>query len=110
MKRPILIYGVPKFQFRMSLNEARQLQKLSAHHYDSTCRSAGAHGGFLYGWVNQLIFEETSELTASWRELDTLLKICEQPTSPEIAQLITHLREAMTFASNIARHWNETYE
>lgn len=110
MKNPILIYGVPKFQFRMSLAEAKQLQELSAHHYDFTCRCAGQLGGFLYGWINQLTYEETNELIASRRELDILMKICEQPASPEITRLITHLRGAMTFASDVARHWNETYE
>ena len=54
----------------------------SKRHYDGHCKSIGEPGGFLYGWRNVILWaadrgESTSEVAATFRELDTLAKLCE---------------------------------
>ena len=73
------------------------LQQLSERHYDGACRAAGAHGGFLYGFINQWKFgnpevngssdrplDELEEIRMTGRQVDMLAKICEAATSGSI--------------------------
>lgn len=57
------------------------LMECSKRHYDGHCKSVGQPGGFLYGWhnlVNHMAPDEaTPDVTASFRELDTLAKLTE---------------------------------
>lgn len=118
MKKQIKIFGVPKFSVPLTLKEAVQLQAMCVTHYDYVCRTAGEPGGFIHGWVNQLSYAPASikeeqngpEINATWRELDTMLKICEQiHMAPEILELARHIRAAMQYAAKIATTWEDTY-
>ena len=52
----IEIVGTPVVFAPFTLEQVSALSKLSGMHYDGTCKRAGAHGGFIYGWVNHLTY------------------------------------------------------
>lgn len=49
------------------------LQNLSFHHYDGTCKAAGAIGGFLYGFIQRWI--TASDDQGEWPENKSLDRI-----------------------------------
>jgi hypothetical protein len=54
------------------------LMDCSKRHYDGHCRSVGQEGQFLYGWNNRVTWANgETTVEASFRELDTLAKLCE---------------------------------
>jgi hypothetical protein len=79
----------PTFRFRISVKEVEVLKMLAKHHYDFTCKSTAAVGGFLHGWSNmmykfgpddtvlELTSDETAEVSGTWRDLDLACKILE---------------------------------
>ena len=79
------IFGV---SVRLELTKKRieHLIQQSEIHYDFTCQSAGRHGGFIYGWRNQLELmalrnTNSVEIVTTFREIDTCCKILEMPGS-----------------------------
>ena len=77
-----ILTAKPVFNFTLTRAHVDLLTRLSAVHYDSVCKAAGCVGGFLYGWNNQqqqaLEQQEAApELSATWRQLDTCMKILE---------------------------------
>jgi hypothetical protein len=66
----------------ITVDDVKTLQECSKQHYDGVCQSAGAIGGFLYGWLNLLDFAndgwEGTEIYATAREIGTCSKILER--------------------------------
>lgn len=91
----VQIYMQPQFWLEISQKEVDPLCILGDHHYDSVCRAATKQGGFIYGWRNQVAFniesnqEEAPFCSATRRELDTLLKLCEPLRMLHMAKLVT---------------------
>lgn len=71
----------PLFSLQLTRDDVEPLIQLASHHYDAVCRAAARPGGFLYGWRNitsvTVAVDHTPSCTATRRELDTVLKICE---------------------------------
>ena len=79
--------------FRMTGRVWKRLVAVASKHYDGKCKEAARHGGFIYGWGNQILFEcdtthskrqediqddWSDQIVASISQLDTCAKICEQ--------------------------------
>lgn len=83
MKMHARIEARPEFQLTLPVGTVEVLMKLSAAHYDSTCREAGRQGGFLYGWRNAEKFAAENGMAevvlyqVLFRQLDLVAKICE---------------------------------
>ena len=93
------------FHFTLSDAEFEILVRLSASHYDHVCKSASKDGGFLNRWQrSHEVWKEcenpdgVKELTATFRDLDTCLKIMEMPT------LITNA-EQLRLLRNMRKHF-----
>lgn len=69
--------AMPKFWFNLTPDQLKALNFLSKVHYDWVCKSASMERGFIYGWTNQLDYNPTAMVSASWGEIDTCIKICE---------------------------------
>lgn len=66
------------------------LTKLGTAHYDSVCKAAVMHGGFIFGWRNRMGFLQEGGRTTfvesiTNQQLQTCLKICEFPP-PTLSQ------------------------
>lgn len=112
---PVFSYEV-RIQIEFSTEELKRLMKLSAEHYDSHCRAAGAVGGFLYGLDVQNHFFELyggerptymrPTYMLGFNDLDTLLKICEFGVAQDAdarRQLTFRLAEAL---QALTREWS----
>nr|WP_319566299.1 hypothetical protein [uncultured Rhodoferax sp.] len=104
----IKINSQPQFMLPLTLETVDLLMEMSRHHYDGVCKSASAVGGFIYGWHNSVTFMPESHVRATWRELDTMLKIC------EISQLLSGhpgeretIRRLVQDVHKAMRHWND---
>lgn len=71
------IIGQPIFWIKMDAATVDVLIKLALRHYDSKCKQSARLGGFLWGWRNTVNFNAESSCRATWDNLDTSLKICE---------------------------------
>lgn len=118
----IEIAAQPKFWLRMSLPLVNLLVKLSRAHYDSVCRSASipGPGAFINGWLCSLtpisgdkLAEDGTRLedsgtpimvSASFHDLDTVLKIIEMPPPLEVTdrQMLEDLRESIVAAMRLS--------
>jgi hypothetical protein len=110
----IEINSQPLFKLPLSLETIELLMEMSRHHYDGVCKAASAVGGFIYGWRNSVSFVPEVPVSATWRELDTLLKICEINTAlfhgqPEVRKVIWDLvkgvNKAMSHWNNVSKGW-----
>lgn len=116
------IVGRPKFYFYLTKEEVDVLVSMSKAHYDGHCRAASMPkvGGFLNGWKNMVectteFNEPPLQLSASWDELDTVLKItemCNQTVkNAEVAsRLHWAFQRAMTAATRVAKQWTADIE
>lgn len=103
----------PVFNLPIPIGTIGLLMEMSAHHYDGVCKAAGVVGGFIYGWNNSVTFMPESPVSATWRELDTMLKICEntaifsdQPISRKvIRELVADVRYAMNQWNEHSKDW-----
>lgn len=103
----------PLFELHLPIETIDLLMEMSRHHYDGVCKSASAVGGFIYGWRNSVSFVPESPVSATWRELDTMLKICEnaqllsdQPGAREtIWKLTKDVNKAMRHWNNVSKGW-----
>ena len=98
--------------FRLTGRELEIIFKTAEHHYDDKCKSAVIPGpnAFVNGWKNRLFMsggfnarnrKENVEVSASWRDLDTVAKILEMSAyglfeNAEVAPLRTAVRALMT--------------
>lgn len=88
----IRIQGQPEFLLPLTVAEVELMRKVSAKHYDHVCREASAEGyqdnrqNFLTTWLNVLnnYIKYPSDdpdfvpcVSATWRQIDTTLKILE---------------------------------
>jgi hypothetical protein len=88
-----IVQGQPEFRMALTLEDVAILMKTSAKHYDSVCREASAtrefskdNSNFITSWQNilnsykqfPLDEGEIGMVTATWRQIDTCLKILEQ--------------------------------
>lgn len=93
MRIEILVQA--QFWLALTREDLEPVFLLASHHYDSVCKAAGAPGGFLYGWRNIISAHLPPEeidpplCSASRRDLDTLLKICEGTRLATTCKLIT---------------------
>jgi hypothetical protein len=79
MKRDGFQYDV-KAVLTFSKDEINALLKVSARHYDHTCRKIGrpGHGSFLWGMRMRMMIHDTSvTLPLTFSEIDLLCKITE---------------------------------
>lgn len=115
----ITIVGSPIFHVGVDIATVELLIQCSEAHYDSVCREAACPAGFLFGWRNLLSWEikypdptavTGPRPTATFRELDRTLKICEVANylfsqAPEKRQAIHEyqmaIRAALERANNI---------
>lgn len=69
------------FYLHLSKALVDMLTELAGTHYDSECRSSVQYGHFIYGWKNQIELQTSQPVVTSCtnRELQTCLKICENP-------------------------------
>jgi len=78
----------PRFSFKLAEDELRVLRTMSAQHYDRVCQQASKQGGTIFGFMNacynfnpygpdQPPFESKELGPLTFREVDTLAKICE---------------------------------
>lgn len=122
-RRTIGIAGKPVFVVEMTLDEAKVLMDLAAHHYDARCKEAGQPGpyGFIYGWSVLLdpafAPDPPQKVRAKWRDLDTCLKIMEfnlnhrDPFTKETARRLTAaFNEAMNLAEREMRNWQAEWK
>lgn len=73
----IEVVSRPLFNLPLPIETVELLMRMSSLHYDGRCKSASAVGGFIYGWKNSVTFMPDVPVSATWHELDTMLKICE---------------------------------
>lgn len=112
----ITIRAVPKFYLSLTLAQVKLITELSSSHYDGVCRSASAVGGFIYGWVNLLTYNPSEQVSAEWRQLDTVLKICEmasyldQAQQDEVAKLRKSIYGALNKAAELFQNWSADYD
>lgn len=107
------IYGVPRFEFRISRQQLDFLMDYSSAHYDTECRFASRVGGFVYGWNNRMGIDSYTRVSASFRDLDTCLKILEIPI-PSMnlkdrkiqEELASSFRDMLTFANSQCKYWH----
>lgn len=108
----IEIHAVAKFWVGLTLAHVEVLKKAADWHYDAVCQAAAKPGGFIFGWHNTLVFcsEEGAELPncqASFRDLDTCLKILEIANrvcipEPENQKIVCELRDSFHKAFRLA--------
>ncbi|WP_157979478.1 hypothetical protein [Rhodoferax ferrireducens] len=114
----IEITSQPRFELPLSLETVDLLMEMSRHHYDFVCKQASAVGGFIYGWRNSVSFVPESPVSATWRELDTVLKICENfcvldsksTARASIWRLTSDLKLAISHWNCISNQWRLTIE
>ena len=82
----------PKAEVEFSASDVNLLMEWSKAHYDGVCRQAGKQGNFLYGLSNSA---PDYRHTLTWRQLDTLLKICELGTMAQNPLSITMSMELL---------------
>lgn len=112
----IEIIGRPEFWFALTDAQMAVLELLSSVHYDGVCKDATKVGGFIYGWKNARASVEATTVRASFREIDTCLKILEVLMHPpaalqEAQQIVGHklvrsFREALTAANTASQSWS----
>jgi hypothetical protein len=104
----IEINSQPVFNLPLPIGTIRLLIEMSSAHYDGVCKSASMVGGFIYGWNNSVSFSPEFPVSATWRELDTMLKICENTgifsDRPDTQKVIRELAKAARYAMN---QWNQ---
>lgn len=102
----IQIKAEPKFWLGVKLDTILALKRCAELQYDAACRAAAMKGGFIYGWEN-IIVNDLEMVSATWRELDMSLKICEMgvhATAEERELINTYsnsVRAAMTKAREL---------
>lgn len=112
----ITIQASPKFYLSLTLEQVKLISELSSSHYDGVCRAASMVGGFIYGWVNSLTYAPSEQVPAEWRQLDTVLKICEMVghLDPEqqitIAKLRKSIRGAMSKSVELFQEWSVDHD
>lgn len=76
---------LPAFEVTFDQKLVDVLLTLCSYHYDGQCRSAGRHGGIIYGWNNALTFPDSQEVkrVLSFREMDLVMKVCEVADYPK---------------------------
>ena len=106
-----------RFQFELTNEQVDLLTLASERHYDRVCQSASQIGGFIYGWRNAQEFSKHSPdrpciHRASWRQLDTCLKILENRVIASSAEmeklrlpLFTSIHSAMSLAVARSQEW-----
>jgi len=116
----IEIYGRADFWFVLTDDQMEVLLRLSAVHYDGVCRRATHPGGFIYGWHMERSVhdggDKNAKLKATFREIDTCLKILEVLMHPpagltesqqiEGHKLVRSFRGALSHAEEIAPTWS----
>lgn len=109
----IEISSRPVFSLPLPLKTVELLMTMSRHHYDGRCKSASAVGGFIYGWSNSVTFAPEGPVDATWDQLDTLLKICENvavlhedPGARSVVwKLTTDVHRALSHWNRISKDW-----
>lgn len=106
-----LIVAVPKFYLTLNDSIIILLMRMSKRHYDSTCKRASDmwQGGFIYGWTNCI--ELNYRCSATYRQLDLTLKICELASlscSKKELQLVNEycafIRKLLKTSADISKH------
>lgn len=112
----IEIQGKPEFWFALTDEQMAVLELLSSVHYDLKCKMATMVNGFIYGWKNARSAVDKTSRRASFREIDTCLKILESlmmppPAMSEAQQVVGHklvksFREALARADREGESWS----
>ena len=101
----IEISGRPQFGFKPTLTLLQALETCALLHYDSVCKSTAAPGGLIHREIQSLGFLGPQSAYVSWcfRELDTILKVCENPPRILEANAMACLTE-FVISANKALH------
>lgn len=102
----ITIKARPEFHLPLDAATVALLMQMSSLHYDARCKAASAVGGFIYGWRNSVQFSPELPVEATWNDLDTVLKICENRSflGAEDQERVRDLTKALRHAH---QRWNE---
>lgn len=73
----IVLSAQPVFSFNLKADEIQLIKRCALSHYDTACRSAAGVGGFIHSWDNALRFNSEAKISASFREIDAVLKCLE---------------------------------
>ena len=71
------IVGRPEFYFALTKEQIEILCSLSKSHYDFESRSLSKPGGAIFSWNFRLNEEQTVDVSATWRQLDSVSKVLE---------------------------------
>lgn len=110
----IEISGRPQFGFKPTLTLLQALETCAILHYDSTCKATAAPGGLIHREIQSLGFVGPNAAYTSWcfRELDLVLKVCENP--PRIleanalallTEFIMSAHKALQAANRLTTEW-----
>lgn len=104
------------FAFKPTLTLLQSLETCAILHYDATCKAAAAPGGLIQREIQLFGFTgpESASISWSFRELDLILKICENPPRALEANAIAQLSEfvlashkALSRANELQLQWHE---
>lgn len=101
----IEINAEPVFWFSLTKEQIDLISNTALSHYDDYCRSVARINGFVFGWREIVYFDESFKLSASFRQIDTILKILEfvgytQPDKIDIANSISNPFRAAMHTAN----------
>lgn len=101
------IIGRPEFWFTLNVKQVTAIIACSQLHYDGVCKDASRPGGFVFGWLN--CARARTKVSATWREIDTALKIMEHPPKQH-AEMAANLFMCFSRMLNMARNRTENWE
>lgn len=110
----VAIHAHPVFHFYLGAQAVELLRKLSKKHYDAHCRSISepGRGSFLWGWHTLCDGADGAEVSASFRDLDTCLKLLEMPPPPHQLQafmLSAFFRAILAESNRITPTWVHSF-
>lgn len=103
------IQGRPIFGFKPTLTLLTALETCAILHYDSVCKATATQGGLIQREIQSLGFTgpESAWVTWTFRELDTALKVCENPPRALEPNSIAALVEFIMTAHKALQKSNE---
>jgi len=112
----IEINAQPVFWFNLTKEQIDLISSTALSHYDDYCRSVAKINGFVFGWRGRIYFDESLKLSASFRQIDTVLKILEfvgytQSEKVDVAKNLSNsFRAALLTANREIGHLSITVE
>lgn len=115
----IEISGRAVFAFKPTLTLLQTIETCAIMHYDATCKAVAAPGGLIHRAILLFGFSGPESCVETWtfRELDLILKVCENPSRSlnetaiaELADFVFSARGALHRANELVVQWAEMYD